>query len=257
MRNLFILKFLILVVMGGSPAFAAGGAVDLPHQHWHFSGMTGQFDKAAMQRGLKVYREVCAACHSLKRVAFRNLTDLGYSEEQVKNIAAEYTVTDGPNDDGDMYERAARPSDYFPLAFQNKQQAIAANGAYPPDLSLITKARPHGADYLFALLTGYSQPEPDAHGHIAAVPEGKYWNKYFPGHVITMAPPLSDGLVAYEDGTPELLEQYAYDLTNFLVWAADPYLETRKRIGFATLIFLIAFAGVMYAVKKKIWSDVH
>lgn len=237
-----------------APAFAAGNAEPAPHQHWHFSGMTGQFDKAAMQRGLKVYREVCAACHSLKRVAYRNLTDLGYSEDQVKNIAAEYTVTDGPNDEGDMFDRPARPSDHFVSPYPNDNAAKAVNdGALPPDLSLITKARKHGPDYVYALLTGYQDGA--EHGH--DVPEGKHWNKYFPGHVISMAPPLSDDMVAYEDGSPQTVEQYSHDVVNFLVWAADPYLETRKRTGIAVLIFLIVFAGVMYAVKRKIWADVH
>lgn len=250
-------KAVLLALVVGSLAIpsvvsAAGSAEKAPHQHWHFSGMTGTFDKAAMQRGLKVYREVCAACHSLDLVAYRNLTDLGYTEDQVKNIAAEYTVTDGPDDEGEMFERPAMPSDHFVSPYANDKQAVAANGAMPPDLSLITKARHHGSDYVYALLTGYEDAH---HGH--DVPEGKHWNKYFPGHVISMAPPLSDGMIAYEDGSPETVEQYAYDVVNFLTWAADPYLEQRKQTGLKVLIFLLAFAGVMYAVKRKIWKDVH
>ena len=249
-----MLRTLILIsafVFSALPVMAAGGGEAPPHQHWHFSGPFGQFDKAAMQRGLKVYREVCAACHSLKRVRYGNLVDLGYNEGQVKNIAAEYTVTDGPNDEGEMFERAGKASDYFVSPYPNKKAAMASNGgAYPPDLSLMTKARPHGADYLYALLTGY-----DESGH-HEVPEGKYWNKYFPGHVISMAAPLSDGLVTYEDGSPETTAQYAHDVTNFLMWAADPYLEERKSTGIKVIFFLIVFAGVMYAYKKRIWADV-
>ena len=257
MSKTIFLTFMALFVLVAAPAFAAGAGPELPQQNWHFSGMTGAFDKASMQRGLKVYRSVCAACHSLKRVAYRNLTDLGYTEDQVKNIAAEYTVTDGPNDEGEMFERPARPSDHFVSPYANEKQAVAANGALPPDLSLITKARHRGPDYVHALMTGYGEPEADAHGHVQEVPEGKHWNKYFPGHVISMAPPLSDGVVAYEDGSPETVEQYSHDVVNFLVWAADPYLETRKRAGLAVLIFLAVFAAVMYGVKRKIWDDVH
>lgn len=251
-KALYLLSFIGLI-MAFQPAHAGGGeAVALPHQHWHFSGMTGQLDKAAMQRGLKVYREVCSACHAMKRVAYRNLVDLGYTEDQVKNIAAEYTVIDGPDDEGEMFERAARPSDHFVSPYPNKKAAqYANNGAYPKELSLITKARKHGPDYIYALLTGYEEAP-----HGKELMTGQYWNKYFPGHVLAMAPPLSDGIVAYEDGSPETVEQYAHDVVNFLVWAADPYLEKRKRQGIAVLIFLIAFAGVMYAVKRKIWADV-
>ena len=242
------------LIIGFAPSsFAAGDAPHAPHQHWHFDGITGQFDKAAMQRGLKVYREVCSACHSLKRVAYRNLVDLGYTEDQVKNIAVEYTVTDGPNEDGEMFDRPARPSDKFVSPYPNDKAAKALNnGALPPDLSLITKARHNGPNYLYAILTGYGEPE-----HGVELMEGQHWNKYMPGHVIAMAAPLSDGIVAYEDGTPETVSQYSKDVTNFLVWAADPYLETRKRTGIAVLIFLIVFSGVMYGVKKKIWKDIH
>lgn len=253
MKNTLFSLIVVLLMAAAAPALAAGEYVKAPKQEWHFSGMTGTFDKAAMQRGLKVYREVCSACHSLKRVAFRNLMDLGYTEDQVKNIAAEYMVADGPNEEGEMFDRAARPSDRFPPPYPNDNAAKAVNnGALPPDLSLITKARKNGPDYLYALLTGYEEP-PEG----KTLQTGQYWNKYMPGHVIAMAPPFSDGMIAYEDGTPETVEQYSKDLVNFLVWAADPYLEQRKRTGLAVLIFLIVFAGVMYGVKRKIWEDVH
>ena len=245
---------MVLSLMAFSvPVMASGDVEHPPHQHWHFNGMTGQFDKAAMQRGLKVYREVCSACHSMKRVAYRNLVDLGYTEDQVKNIAAEYTVTDGPNDEGEMFDRPARPSDHFVSPYPNENAAKAVNnGALPPDLSLIVKARHDGPNYVFGILTGYEEPP---HGH--ELLPGQNWNKYMPGHVIAMAPPLSDGVVAYDDGSPQTVEQYAHDVVNFLVWAADPYLEARKRLGISVLIFLLVFTGIMYSVKKKIWSDVH
>lgn len=250
----YLSLILALIVMAPfSMAHAAGEAPPPPHQHWHFSGMFGSFDKAALQRGLKVYRQVCSACHGLKRVDYRNLEALGYDENQVKNIAAEYTVTDGPDDEGEMFQRPALPSDAFVSPYPNVQAAKAVNnGAYPPDLSLIVKARPRGADYLYALLTGYEEPPAGKE-----LMPGQYYNKYMPGHIIAMANPLSDGLVAYEDGSPETVEQYAYDVTNFLHWAAEPEMEERKRTGIKVLLFLFAFAGVMYAYKRRVWSDVH
>lgn len=233
---------------GGSHETAA-----LPHQHWHFDGMFGSYDQASMQRGLKVYREVCAACHSLKRVYFRNLEDLGYDEGQVKNIASQYNVTDGPNDEGEMFERPALPSDHFLSPYPNDKAAAAVNnGAVPPDLSLIIKARHHGPDYVFGILTGYTDP-PEGQ----TLMQGQHWNKYKAGGVIAMPPPLTDGQVAYEDGSPQTVEQYAKDVVNFLAWASDPSMEQRKRTGIKVLIFLAAFAAVMYAVKRKIWADVH
>ncbi len=232
--------------------FAAGGGEPPPDQDWHFEGLFGTYDRAALQRGLKVYREVCAACHSLKRIRYRNLEDLGYDDAQIKNIADEYMVMDGPNEDGDMFERPAIPSDPFASPYPNDNAAKAVNfGALPPDLSLITKARYRGSDYLYALLTGYEDP-----------PEGKnlqsfqHWNKYMPGNVIAMAKPFVDGQIAYEDGSPETVEQYAKDVTHFLTWAAEPHMEERKQTGIAVLLFLAAFAGVMYGVKKKTWYNV-
>lgn len=252
-----ILTVFALLIAPVHLAYAAGDAPKPPEQDWSFSGPFGTYDKAAMQRGLKVYREVCAACHAMKRIYFRNLEALGYSEAQVKNIAAEYTVIDGPDSEGEMFERTAKASDAFPSPYPNKQAATAANGAYPPDLSLIKKARANGADYLFGLLTGYTEPPKYYLEHNDPVPEGKYYNKYYPGHIITMAAPLSDGQVAYEDGTSETVEQYSKDITYFLAWAAEPEMEDRKRLGVQVLIFLLVFAGIMYGIKKKIWADVH
>jgi len=175
-----LLMIVMFAVLPLNMAIAAGAGPKPPQQDWSFSGPFGTYDRAAMQRGLKVYREVCAACHGMKRIYFRNLEALDYSEAQVKNIAAEYTVIDGPDSEGEMFERAAKPSDAYPSPYPNKQAATAANGAYPPDLSLITKARPNGADYLFGLLTGYKEPPAYYLEHNDPVPEGKYYNKYYP-----------------------------------------------------------------------------
>jgi len=252
-----LLTILTLMIMPVNVALAAGAGEKPPAKDWSFNGPFGTFDKAAMQRGLKVYREVCSACHAMKRIYFRNLEDLGYSEAQVKNIAAEYTVIDGPDAEGEMFERAARPSDTFPSPYPNKNAAKAANGAYPPDLSLITKARANGADYLHALLTGYKEPPEYFIKKNGPLLEGQHYNKYMAGNVIAMAQPLSDAMISYEDGSPETVEQYSKDVTNFLAWAAEPEMERRKRAGVQVLLFLLVFAGIMYGIKKKIWADVH
>lgn len=258
-----------------APAFAAGG--EAPHiekQQWSFGGPFGTFDKAQLQRGLKVYQEVCASCHGLSYVAFRNLADLGgpgFTEDQAKVIAAEYEVEDGPDEAGDMFERPAKLTDYFPSPFPNEEAARASNnGAYPPDLSLMAKARAahrgfpwfvfdaftqyqeYGADYLYALLTGYEEA-PEG----VDVPEGQYYNHSFlAGQTLAMAPPLSDELVEYTDGTPMTTEQYARDVSAFLMWTAEPKMEERKKIGFRVMIFLIIFASLLYFTKKKIWRNV-
>ncbi len=240
--------------VSATPTFAAEGAVEPPHQHWHFDGPRGMYDKAALQRGFLVYKNVCAACHSLKRVAFRNLDGLGYDESQIKAIASEFTITDGPNDQGEMFDRPGRPADRFPAPFANPQAAKASNnGAFPPDMSLLVNARHHGADYIYALLAeGYV----DAPEHTELAP-GQYYNKYMAGHVISMAAPLSDGIVAYPDGSPETVKQYAKDVTEFLKYAADPHMEARKNIGMRAMIFLFFFCLVFFMAKKKIWKDVE
>ena len=243
-------------------------------QSWSFAGPFGKFDQAQLQRGYQVYKEVCANCHSMNLVAFRNLGDEGgphFSEAEVKALAAEYQITDGPNEDGDMFERPGKPSDYFPSPFANPQAAAAANGgAAPPDLSLMAKARgaprglrwalidfftqyqEGGPDYVHALLTGYQDPPAGIE-----VPEGTYYNPYFLAAVsLKMPPPLSDDLVTYADGTPQTVDQYSRDVSAFLMWAAEPHLVERKRIGFEVVIFLVVFAGLMYLTKKKVWSKV-
>ena len=247
--------FPFLLLFFAVPAIAAesGHEAGAPHQNWHFEGMFGTYDRGALQRGLKVYREVCSACHSLKRVYFRNLEDLGYDEAQIKNIAAQYTVNDGPNDEGEMYDRPALPSDHFVPPYPNDNAAKAVNnGALPPDLSLIVKARHRGPDHVYGILTGFTNP-PEG---VTLLP-GQHWNKQMSGHIIAMAPPLSDGQVAYEDNMPQTVDQYARDVTEFLAWAADPSMEERKRTGIKVIFFLAVFAGIMYGVKRRIWAKLH
>ena len=235
------------------PASAAEGAIEIPKQNWSFGGIFGTFDRAAQQRGFKVYTEVCASCHGLQYVAFRNLSALGYDEEAIKAIAANYTVVDGPNDSGEMFEREARPSDRFPPPFPNANAARAAmGGAYPPDLSLMAKKRAGGADYIHALLIGYEEAPAGED-----VPDGQYWNKYFPGHRIAMPPPLYEDGVQFDDGTPATVEQMSSDLATFLTWTAEPMLETRKRMGVKAILFLLVLTGLLYAVKRKVWANLH
>ncbi|HAM47589.1 MAG TPA: cytochrome c1 [Alphaproteobacteria bacterium] len=238
------------------PAQAAGGAAELKDVDWHFSGPFGSFDKDALRRGLQVYREVCASCHSLKFVAYRNLGDAGgpaLSEAEIKAIAAEYEVTDGPDSEGDMFERPAEPKDKFVPPFANEQAARASNnGAYPPDLSLMTKARKNGPNHVYSILTGY-QDAPEG----VEIGDGMNYNPYFSGGQIAMAQPLFEDQVEYEDGTPATVEQMSKDVVEFLHWAAEPKLEHRKRLGFKVMIFLIVFAGLLYAVKRRVWENLH
>jgi ubiquinol-cytochrome c reductase cytochrome c1 subunit len=223
------------------------------HIQWHHDGLFGTFDRATAQRGFQVYREVCSACHGLTFVAFRNLTNLGFSEEQVEALAAQYTVTDGPNDEGEMFERPARPSDPIPPPYPNPQAARAANGgALPPELSLITKARAGGTDYVYSILTGYEEPPADVQAQ-----EGLYYNAFFAGHWIAMPPPLSDGAVSYADGTEATVPQMASDVATFLTWAGEPTLEQRKQVGLKVTLFLIVFTGLTYATMRKVWSHLH
>lgn len=240
-------------------------------ENWSFAGPFGKYDKGQLQRGLKVYKEVCSACHSMDLVAFRTLEHLGYSEAQVKALAAEYTVSDGPNADGDMFERPALPSDHFPAPFANAAAAAASNnGAAPPDVSLIAKARgvergfplfvfdiftqyaENGPDYIHSLLTGYEEPPAGME-----IPEGTYYNPYFiAGKSLAMAPPLSDGQVIYDDGTPGTVDQYSRDVATFLMWAAEPHLEDRKKTGFRVVFFLLLFSVLVYLTKRKVWAEV-
>lgn len=248
-QNILSLAFLFFLAPGMS--LAADKAVTPPKESWSFTGPFGTYDRAAMQRGFKVYKQVCAACHSMNHLDYRNLQGIGYTEAEVKAIAAEYTVMDGPDEEGEMFERPALPIDAFVNPYPNEQAAkYANNGALPPDMSLIVKARKYGADYIYALLTGYREPPEDM-----VLQAGQHYNTYMAGKVIAMAAPLMDGMIAYEDGSPETMEQYARDVTHFLTWAAEPKMEERKRIGVMAILFLSVFAAVMYAVKKKIWAD--
>lgn len=243
---------------------------------WSFAGPFGTYDPGQLQRGLKVYREVCQACHGLSRVAFRTLGQESgprLEEGQIRTIAAEYQVINAdPDENGDMFERPGEPKDLFPSPYPNEVAAAASNGgAAPPDLSLIAKARAverglpwfifdmflpyqeQGPDYLHALLTGYQEP-PEG----VEVAEGTYYNPYFiAGASLKMPPPMSDGQVEYTDGSPQTVEQYSRDVAAFLMWAAEPHLVERKQMGFRVMIFLIVFAGLLYATKKKIWAKAH
>lgn len=250
---------LIVAVVGGFAYevffdHSGGHSEKKPRQvQWKFDGMLGTVDRASAQRGYQVYKEVCAACHSMDRVAFRTLEDIGFSKGEVKALAAGYQIKDGPGDDGEMFERPGLPSDKFPSPFANEQAARASNGgAYPPDLSLMVKARPDGANYVFSLLTGYETPPADV-----KMNEGMHYNPYFPGHQIAMAAPLADDQVSYMDGTKATKEQMTKDLVTFLQWAAEPEMEERKRMGVKVLIFLIVMTGFLYFAKRKIWNDLH
>ena len=244
---------ILLLVFLSSPAVAAGGEVELRSRSWSFAGPFGTYDKASMQRGFQVYTEVCAGCHSMKLIAFRNFIDLGYNEAEIKAIASQYEVKDGPNDDGDMFLRPGIPADRMPAPYANDNAARAGNnGALPPDLSLIAKARPNGADYLYSLLSSYKDV-PDGKD----VPEGLYYNTAYPGHLIAMPQPLYGDDVSFSDGSETTIEAVSADLTQFLMWAAEPKMEVRKRIGVAAVFFLCIFVVVSYLAKRRVWADVH
>jgi ubiquinol-cytochrome c reductase cytochrome c1 subunit len=252
-RSLLALALAGLVAAASVAAHAAAGAPKPQAQTWSFDGLFGTFDRGAVQRGFLVYNTVCSACHSLSLVAYRNLADIGFKDEAVKAIAAAKEVQDGPNDAGEMFNRPARPADRFARPFPNDNAARAANnGALPPDLSLITKARKGGADYLYALLTSYKEPPANF-----KMMEGMQYNEYFPGHQIAMAPPLAEGGVEYADGTKATVQQMAHDVATFLTWAAEPEMEARKRMGVKVLIFLIVLTAMLYALKRQIWKDLH
>lgn len=247
----FIITLLPLAAQAAEGEGHSHATPKLKQIDWSFDGVFGRFDKPAIQRGFQIYKEVCASCHSLNYVPFRKLTEAGFSEAEVKSLAAGYTVTDGPNDDGEMFERPGRPSDRFPPPYPNDKAARAANqGAFPPDMSLLVKARADGANYIYSLLLGYGEA-PEG----VTVPEGAYYNHYFPGGIIKMAPPLADEQVTYQDGTPATLAQEARDIVSFLQWAAEPEMEERKRMGIKVLLFLGIMTAFFYVAKKRIWSQ--
>jgi len=238
------------------PAHAAGDAKHPEAMEWSFSGPFGTYDRNALRRGFQVYKEVCASCHGLSHMSYRNLSQRGgpeFSEAEVKAIAAEYLVEDGPDDYGDMFERAALPRDGFVEPYPNENAGRAANGgAYPPDLSLINKARGGGADYVYAILAGYEEA-PEG----MEMRAGLYYNPYMSGGKIAMPAPLLEDIVEYGDGTPATVEQMSADVVHFLEWAAEPKMEERKRIGLMVMIYLSIFAALMYISMRKIWGDLH
>ena len=223
---------------------------------WSFKGAFGKFDRSSLQRGYQVYTEVCASCHSLKYLSYRNLTEKGgpeFTKEQAKAIAAEFEVKDGPNDDGEMFLRPAKLSDKFVNPYENEKAAQAANGgAYPPDMSVLVKARSGGANYIYSVLVGYEEPPSGV-----MLDDGVYYNKYMYGNKIKMPRPLEEGAVEYNDGTPATEEQMAKDIVTFLAWSAEPHLEARHKMGFRTIIYLIILIILVYFSMKKIWSRIE
>jgi len=245
---------LIFILLFSGSSFSAGSSDQkMPKHKWSFSGITGTFDKASIQRGYKVYREVCSGCHSMNLLYYRDLIDIGFSEDQVKSIASDYTVLDGPNDEGEMFERSAKPADKFISPYANEQEArYSNNGSYPPDLSVIVKARKNGADYLYNLLLGYSDPPNDFE-----LSEGMYYNKWYEGYQISMSQPLDDEYVDYDDGTENSLPQLAEDVVTFLAWSAEPELEIRKNIGVKVILFFLITGFLFYLMKKRLWKDIN
>ena len=256
MKITFKTVYLVIFLLAGTFQVNTAEKIDLLKTDWSFKGLTGKFDRGSLQRGYQVYTEVCASCHSMKYVSYRNLAESGgpeFTEEQAKAIAASFEITDGPNSDGEMFIRPAKLSDKFVMPYENIKAAQAANGgAYPPDMSVLAKARSGGVDYIYSLLLGYE----DAPTGVI-LDDGVYYNKYMYGNNIKMAEPLSDGLVEYSDGTIASKEQMAKDVTTFLMWAAEPHLESRHQIGFKAIVYLIILTILVYFSMKKIWSRVE
>ena len=253
-RLLAIAATLGLIFAGAGAAQASGDAAELPDHDWNHTGVFSSFDRSELQRGFQVFQEICASCHSLDFIAFRNLAEIGFSADQIKAIAAEYEVEDGPDDEGEMFMRAARASDYFPAPFANSQAARAANsGAFPPDLSVIVKARDHGLDYLYGLLVGYEEEPPEG----VELADGMSFNHYFPGQQIAMPEPLYEEAVEYADGTAPTLEQLSHDVSVFLAWTAEPEMEIRKKTGLKVLIFIAIFTALIYIIKRRVWAKLH
>ena len=261
-RGMFAAVAALSVALAGTAMAAtamaeeAGGGHETPalsSPHWTFSGLFGTFDQAQLKRGFEVYHGVCSACHSLNLIAYRNLSAVGLSANEIKAIAAEKEVPGEPDDSGEPTTRKALPSDHIVPPFPNDNAARAANGgALPPDLSLIVKARAGGPDYVYSILTGYTNPPPGF-----KMQPGLNYNRAFPGHQIAMPQPLTADQVTYSDGTKATLDQEARDIVSFLTWAAEPELEARKRLGIKVILFLILLTAMLYALKRKIWTDVH
>ncbi|KAI7895446.1 cytochrome C1 family-domain-containing protein [Mucor mucedo] len=223
-----------------------------PTHPWPHTGPLDTFDHASIRRGYQVYREVCSACHSLDRIAWRNLIGVSHSEDEVKAMAEEFEYQDGPDEQGEMFMRPGKTADYMPKAYPNDEAARAANGgALPPDLSLICKARHGGEDYVFALLTGYV----DAPGGVE-VREGLNYNPYFPGGAIAMARTLFDGVVEYEDGTPATTSQMAKDVSTFLAWTSEPEHDDRKKMGMKATVILVGLTVLSIYMKRFKWAPI-
>ena len=251
-KRLIIVISLTLIFI--KPLFSAE-TIDPIKVNWSFKELTGKFDRASLQRGFQVYKEVCASCHSMQYLSYRNLGEPGgpeFTQEEVKAIAASVEIEDGPDSQGEMFVRPGKPSDKFKSPYPNVEASTVANGgAYPPDMSVLVKARPGGADYMYSVLMGYEEPPAGM-----KLDDGVYYNKYMIGQKIKMASPLSDGIVEYSDGTEATMDQMAKDVTTFLAWAAEPELEERHRVGFKVIIYLILLTILVYLSMKKIWSRV-
>ena len=251
-------KRLIIVILSTlifiNPLFSAE-SIDPIKVNWSFKELTGKFDRASLQRGFQVYKEVCASCHSMQYLSYRNLGEPGgpeFTQEEVKAIAASVEIEDGPDSQGEMFTRPGKPSDKFKSPYPNVEASTAANGgAYPPDMSVLVKARPGGADYMYSVLMGYEEPPAGM-----KLDDGVYYNKYMIGQKIKMASPLAEGIVEYSDGTEATMDQMAKDVTTFLAWAAEPELEERHRVGFKVIIYLLLLTILVYLSMKKIWSRV-
>jgi len=253
--KIYHLLFLLFIFNSATASTAVSPTSALPakQQKWEFDGIFGRFDRTSAQRGYQVYKEVCSACHGLKLVSYRNLATIGFTDTEIKQIASEYLVSDGPNDDGEMFERSGLPSDKITGPYANEQAARSANGgAYPPDLSLIIKARHDGANYVYSLLTGYQQA---TDGFELA--SGKSYHPYFEGRQISMPAPLvEDGQIEYKDGTYATKEQMAIDVVNFLQFAAEPETEHRKKMGIRSMLFLFILFVLLLIAKKAVWRNV-
>ena len=256
MKNFLRIFLITSLVFGLSVKSNSAEKIEYLTTDWSFKGLFGKFDRGALQRGYQVYTEVCSSCHSMKYLSYRNLAEKGgpeFSIAEAKAIAASFEVTDGPNDDGEMFTRPGKLSDKFVMPYDNVKAAQAANGgAYPPDMSVLVKARGGGVDYIYSLLQGYEDPPMGM-----SLDDGVYYNKYMYGNKIKMANQLSDGLVEYGDGTTASVEQMSKDVTTFLMWAAEPHLESRHQMGFKAIVYLIILTILVYFSMKKIWSRIE
>ena len=253
MKNILKLISIIILFCVTSANVISAEKVEYLKTDWSFKGLFGKFDRASLQRGYQVYTEVCAACHSMKYLSYRNLSEKGgpeFSVAQAKAIAASFEVTDGPNSDGEMFNRPGKLSDKFVMPYENVKAAEAANGgAYPPDMSVLVKARGGGVDYIYSLLQGYEEAPSGM-----TLDDGVHYNKYMYGNKIKMSAPLSDGIIEYSDGTNASVQQMSKDVTTFLMWAAEPSLETRHQMGFKAIVYLIILTILVYFSMKRIWS---